>query len=293
MGAGREKHESTRRVFVAVSESMARLRRTQGVLNGFWQTSDLAYGYMLGRAAAEFPDLAKRTVELLGDIESQVWYPSSQGRIKREASMEASLQQVRENNAHVYRATLVSFSSAFELYLDERVAPLRNSGRWGPYAASLAIPELREAETPVRPRTILCADFCRRIRNRIVHQAFAELASLSSQEVAEWKRTLCEQARSAGWPAHAADDAVGFAAREVIGRAEYSVETARREGKKLPIEYFYMLFTFTNLDSLAFEIEEALQGRGDRAGERVSRKADAVRRADLITDVLGAAGATA
>ncbi len=45
---------------------------------------------------------------------------------------------------------------------------------------------------------------------------------------------------------------------------------------------FYMLFSFTNLDSLAFAIEEALQPPGARPGGRVSRKQAVVRRADLI-----------
>jgi hypothetical protein len=46
-----------------------------------------------------------------------------------------------------------------------------------------------------------------------------------------------------------------------------------------------MLFTFTNLDNLAFEIEEALQPKNDRAGGSVSRAAKDVRRTDLILDV--------
>ena len=277
------------RVAVSVSRPMATLRRTQNVLNGFWQTSDLAYRYMLIRTAADFPDQSRRTVDVLGNIESQVWYPSSQGRIKREASLEATLQQVRDNAVHVFRATLVSFASAFELYLDERVAPLRRQRRWGPYVLSLATPPLIEAEIPVRLHTLLCADLCRLIRNKIVHEAFSELASLGSQEQSEWERKLREHACDGGWPPRTVENAIRYATNHVIGGAERKVEAARRHGKEIPIEYFYMLFNFTNLDSLAFEIEEALQATGDRSGDPVTRKAEAVRRTDLILDAMSPA----
>jgi hypothetical protein len=271
------------RVSVAVSESMGRLRQTQGVLNGFWQTSDLAYGYFLSQAASVFADEQRRTVELLGHIESQVWYPNDQGRIKRDDTIGSTLKQVRENNMHLYRATLLSFFAAFEVYLDERVAPLDPQVRsWGPYVRSLSVPSLTKIPVSVRLRTMLCADFSREIRNKIVHEAFSVPTSLDDQAVSEWKHRLYDHACRAGWSQDAVDAEMKYTANHVIGKAINYVEEARKQGKDLPIELFYMLFTFANLDSLAFEIEEALQPVGSRTGVQISRKEEAVRRKDLI-----------
>jgi hypothetical protein len=72
------------KVFVAVSDSMGKLRRMQGVMNDFWQTTDLSYGYFLSHADSVFADTQRRTVELLGHIQSEVWYPNDQNRIKRD-----------------------------------------------------------------------------------------------------------------------------------------------------------------------------------------------------------------
>jgi hypothetical protein len=63
----------------------------------------------------------------------------------------------------------------------------------------------------------------------------------------------------------------------VIGQAVKHVDDARKNRKSLPIELFYMLFAFTNLDTLAFDIEEALVPHGSRPGGEITRKAAAVR----------------
>jgi hypothetical protein len=75
---------------------------------------------------------------------------------------------------------------------------------------------------------------------------------------------------------------MNFATHQVVGQAVAHVQKANKDGKTLPLELFYMLFSFTNLDSLAFALEEALLPVGSRPTNQISRKQTAVRRTDLI-----------
>lgn len=271
------------RVWVSVSDSMAKLRRTQGVLNGFWQTSELAYGYLLLSPAilAEAP--ARPTVDVLGHVESAVWFPNNQGRIKRRNTIGTTLTQVRDNTVHTYRATLFSFFAAFEAYLEERVAHLKPAGmRWGEYVRSLSQPALIRGAWSVPLPTLLCADLCREVRNKMIHEDFWVPSSLNDPRVLEWKSRLQTRANAAGWTTSEVGAAVNFATHQVIGQAVAHVQNAKREGKTLPLELFYMLFSFTNLDSLAFALEEVLQPLGSGPANQISRKQSAVRRTDLI-----------
>ena len=278
---GRTGTAASRSVNVSVSPAMVKLRTTQGVLNGFWQTSELAYGYLLSHSDTVFVDKGRPTIDVLGHIESQVWYPNSKGRMKLDRPIGDTLDAVRDNTVQVYRTTLSSYYSAFEAYLNERVTPITgHRDKWGPFVKWLGAPVLTHSEFPVRLETLLQADFCRHVRNEIVHSRLPVPTSLNDQAVSKWKQSLQDFASDAGWPEPTAE--IDRAAQWVVGGAAQKVDAARRQGKLLPIEYFYMLFTFTNLDSLAFEIEEALQPQNDRTGGFVSRAAKDVRRTDLI-----------
>jgi hypothetical protein len=71
--------------------------------------------------------------------------------------------------------------------------------------------------------------------------------------------------------------------RSFVGGAAHSVARSHSlHGKVVPIEFFYMLFTFTALDALAFEIEEALLGPRAPTDVEVFRDPLYVRRDDLI-----------
>jgi hypothetical protein len=262
---------------------MAKLRHIQGILNGLWQTSELAYGYALSNLVPKCPNLSQLTIDVLGHIQTEVWYPNNQGRIKRDATIGQTLDQIRENTIHIYRASLLSFFSAFEGYLKAEVKHLKPPDvGWGEYVRSLSHESLRCGLEPLRLRTVLRADFCREVRNLMVHESFAVPTSLSAQYLNEWSARLQKRACDAGWPNDRLQAEVIYAQNQVIGQAIKHVQQAKTEGKDLPIEYFYMLFSFTNLDTLAFEIEEALRPPGSRSGGEVGRKQTAVRRNDLV-----------
>ncbi len=304
---GRRQGTIEPRVSVSVSESMANLRTVLNTLNGFWQSSELSYGFFLSHADTLFADKQRPTVELLGYVKSEVWYPNNQGRIKHEENIESTLDEVRKNTVHVYRASLLSFCSAFEAYLDGSVgnAVEDKQWNWGPFIKTLSIGSLIFAEYPVQLRTILCADLVREIRNKMIHKAFWVPQEKNDPVVTAWEEYTEKKALAArnalretknGWPKEKiaeklknwTDDKIKenihFAKEQVVNKAISHVREGTKKGKDLPIELFYMLFTFTNLDSLAFEIQEALLPHDSITGYSVARKRAAVRRSDLIID---------
>ena len=238
---------------------------------------------MLSNESTIAADPTRRTAEVLGYIESAVWFPNNQGRIKRADTIKQTLSQVRANTVHTYRATLFSFFSAFEEYLATRVSHLKSGKQsWGPFVRSMSHDDLRRARYPIMLRTVLCADVSRLVRNKMLHQGFVVPTSPSDPVVAQWKAGLRNDGCEAGWPEAEVVAEVQYAADQVVGQAVSHVQDAKANGKQLPIELFYMLFCFTNLDSLAFEIEEALSPEQSRPGGEITRKRAAVRRADLI-----------
>jgi hypothetical protein len=304
---GRRQGTIEPRVIVSVSESMANLRMIQEELNGFWQSSELSYGFFLSHADTLFADKQRPTVELLGYVKSEVWYPNNQGRIKHEENIGSTLNEVRKNTVHVYRASLLSFCSAFEAYLDGSVphAVKPKQWNWGPFIETLSIDSLIFAPCPVQLRTILCADLVREIRNKMIHKAFWVPQDKIDPVVLAWEEYTLKKALVAknalmetkngwtedkiaeklkNWTDDKIKENIHFAKDQVVNKAINHVNEGARKGKELPIELFYMIFTFTNLDSLAFEIQEALLPPDSITGYSVTRKKAAVRRSDLIIE---------
>ncbi|MFY9232934.1 MAG: hypothetical protein WAO58_00565 [Fimbriimonadaceae bacterium] len=230
-------------------------------------------------------------IEALGHLMTQAWYPSNQGNIKYGGTVEQVLAQTTKNTVYIYRAVVVFFVSAFERYLEARIGADRGStraGGWGPYTQSLAIPALQATGTrmprdryPVQLNTLLEADFVREIRNRLVHTDRPVPHALADAESKRLQKNAAAWCRGAGLWNDAIESTIKLAANRVFGQAENHLKQAQRDGKNLPIELFYTLFTFSNLDRLAFEIEEALLS-STLPSNKIQRKEDHVRRKDII-----------
>jgi hypothetical protein len=76
--------------------------------------------------------------------------------------------------------------------------------------------------------------------------------------------------------------AMNSACDSVFKHAAFEMRKAEAAGKQLPIDFFFTLFTFANIDALAFEIEEALIPAPEKATGRIRRHPDAVRRIELL-----------
>jgi len=270
------------RVKVAVSPAMASFRATQEMLNRFWQTSELAYAFMLAEKPRLAADRNQPAVEVLGYLESSVWFPNNQGRLKLDGSIGKTMDRVEDNTVHAYRTTLISFYSAFEAYLTLRAKKLRQGRSWGPFVTSLSHESLRLGQYSLPVRAVIDADIVRLIRNLMVHEKFAVPTSTTETRVAEWKKDLRVAAKSADWPLDDTNSEINDAFDDFIGKASENSRKHRLSQKKLPIELFYMLYAFTSLDNLAFAIEEALLPNGERTGQTIQRLRRAVRRSDLI-----------
>jgi hypothetical protein len=72
----------------------------------------------------------------------------------------------------------------------------------------------------------------------------------------------------------------------VVGTAGKQQAAALQEGREHPLELFYALLTFTNLDNLAFELQEALLPSNARPIGRIERQLQFIRRHDLIVEAL-------
>jgi hypothetical protein len=157
-----------------------------------------------------------------------------------------------------------------------------NDGSWGPYSLSLAKPLLNQAAVPVRLFSVLCADVCRRIRNDIVHAPSKPLPIFGGNALTNWVANSKSNAGRGNWPDKDPKKCVDDAFLRVMHTALDSQNKAANNGKSLPIEFFYTLYTFTNLDTLAFEIEEALLPLRQLPPGRVLRKEAIIGRRDLI-----------
>ncbi len=278
------------RVEVLVSPPMGKLRKMQTILNHFLWSTELCYGDMLDGSRSAFPEPTQLVSEALGHVSSEAWYLNNQGRGKYIREIDEFLEDVREGLPHVCRAVIVYFFAAFEDYLDNRVLQLKpkknnKTGSWRPYVSALSHDILVEPPSPLCPlrlSTVICADLCGMIRNRIVHPPFDVPRNIKEEKVKHWKRSLLGEARKRSWSDGPHEQVVAKAVNRVIGEADDEVKKAERDGKTLPIELFYAIFTFSNLDSLAFEIEEALFVPGSTSVDRVTRKDEYVRRRDLI-----------
>lgn len=275
--------ELENRVLVRVSPAMGQLRSMQGIFNGFWQTSDLAYGYALSKLNVYSGDIETPTKEVLGDIKSEVWVKNSKGLEKSTQPIGSTINQIRNNMAQVYRATMSGFFSAFESYLNVRVGYIKKpNDRWGPFTRTLSHPVLKHGEYGLTLRAIVLADICRHIRNMYVHEP-------QSMEIepgdAFWDDFAKHQVRrwaAGNWSEEEIQDALSHAKSKFFSTAKNKAKLAREGGKNISIDYFFMLFSFTNLSDLAFEIEEALYVTQLVDEIRIPQDKGKIRRNDLI-----------
>ncbi|HMN74132.1 MAG TPA: hypothetical protein PKA55_19900 [Rhodoblastus sp.] len=240
-------------LLVPVSAPMRSLRDVQTRLNAMLWSSEICYGHVLnGGIDADQPVQA-----LFAHVETQAWTKNVKGLVKYRKSGHAFLRDVARNLDLMHRQVMVSYYAAFEAYLAARLG-VRN----GPFVRTLAdLPALR---TDLRPRgeTVVLADACRLLRNRLAHHG-----KLPRREDDDQTADMCASFQPKNQAAAAQTEAALASWRLTQERVAAIVRTliadvdrrcgATRRRSALRHEFFYTLFAFTHLDNLAFEIEEA------------------------------------
>jgi hypothetical protein len=114
----------------------------------------------------------------------------------------------------------------------------------------------------------------------MAHKGFCSISTIDHPKVKTWERETIKILRSE-WRVSDAEAIVEKALDFTIGLANRQRESS---GKDLPLDQFYTLYSFSNLDKLAFEIEEALLPHVPTEHGRINRHRGDVRRHDLIVE---------
>ncbi len=263
---------------VAVSEHMGRLRGAQSRLNFFLWTSELAYGFVL---SSDDPRLARPdefAAAALKNVKTEAWYPNTAGRIKYHGRVSSFLDQLKRNQVLVAHAAMLMWYSRFEEFLESRVRGIANPRSWGPLTLSLNIPAFTAAAWPLRRKTVLRADFCRYLRNLMTHENV--LPDHPEHALAqEWIRDRKREVSKSFFAVRSEE--IEEAVQYTVGQAVNHLKDEPAAARNLSLTFFYALFAFTNLDSLAFEIEEALLPSNPPSTITIRRQSRKVRREDM------------
>jgi hypothetical protein len=290
---GRRFNTKSPRAIVAVSEDIVNLRRTQFYLNQFLWSTELTYGYFLKYFIPNPEHLSNKIGDILNDIPIEAWYLNNQGYIKYPVTVSQHLENVRNNIGNICRSTLVNFTSAFEHYIENRIEHLRpiKMKNWGPFIQSISDSSLINGYSKLDFKKVVVADISRLIRNQIIHNPNSPLpTTLKDDIILHWKNSMLRKLQCTNWLEHYNEkilrDELNSGFGETIGQAISHVLQAQKEGKNLCIEFFYMLFAFTNYDNLAFQIEEALIDPNKIPEGRIEKREEIVRRKELIIEII-------
>ena len=128
-------------------------------------------------------------------------------------------------------------------------------------APAALLTELRDvygldAARVIDPSLTLNADLIKKIRNLYAHRGYAGIPrSVDDQQLLEWQNVV-----SRIDPVRYSDERTADAIRHVIGAAVAKSRAAAVEGKNLKEEFFYALFTFTNIRNFVSALEAGFHG---------------------------------
>jgi hypothetical protein len=247
------------RIHVAVSPAMGRFRKAQTQLNAMLWSTEICYGHLLATVKRSEQDVWS----LFSHAPSQAWFPNKEGKIKCDKTTTKFLGDVKANMKRLHAFVLAGYYAHFEAY---RVERLTKAEAAVPFLIHMARNKRLSGEICPNVDTVLLADLSRLLRNRIAHRG---PIPMHADDAVVTK--MCESFLSGGgkndrkpspekalatWEAEPTRIRTCFNGfvRSVAKRCHASSP----KDHQLTHEYFYTLFTFTHLDNLAFEIEEAL-----------------------------------
>lgn len=242
-------------VFVAITEEYRKLREIQTFLNRLVWSTELCYGYFLNTFENNTNLYEEEISKIFENLPIQAWFKNKNGTGKYDLTLKEHNDIVRANQVHVCRSAIILYNSYFDEYLKRRVKSKFH------LFLNLTNKDFDNTNLDVDPKNIFKADCCRIIRNIIVHQPANRF--LSIKEIRdEIKQKMSDKLNGSflnkKYSNKIINEKLNGAINEVIDNAIIEVEGASQRGVILPYEYFFMLYTFTNYDSVAAEIEQVL-----------------------------------
>jgi hypothetical protein len=267
-------------ICLAVSPEMENFRKTQTFLNHFLWSTEIAYKAFLEIPSVKNADPKSLVIDALRPLEAEAWYPNVHGVNKFNETIGKAIEQTKSNLPYICRAVIVLFATAFSDFLNARFKTHPSYLDRGAYVVRIPLLMPSPEIYPLTPSTIIAADICRLIRNTIAHDPNAILPlSLTDPITDAFQKTLKREIPKSTCPKNFPDKVINEAFDYVIGKAAKELRVAQDAGKALSIEFFYAIFTFTNLSNLALEIEEAIIPPNTKLGGKINCRS--TRRDDL------------
>jgi hypothetical protein len=196
--------------------------------------------------------------EALGYLPAVAWQPSARGLPHYNRPLGALLNDIGAFD-YICRSTILFFHSAFDSYLQQRVKPLPSKSK--SYLVRLACPRVLEGRCRPKLKAVLAGDLCRYLRNRIVHETAELSVEMGDKILTGWMKRDEDVAATIPWKQ--ADEncevLIRMTVEEMVKNAGDQQARARAEqGPVPPLDYFYMLFFFADLNRLAFQLDQSL-----------------------------------
>lgn len=240
------------------SDAFKRFTTHQTELNCFLWTTELAYGIIRQRRILDQYPRNSMAWAALNDITCQAWFPNHKGQVKYRGTIGHMQNQIDGNLINVLSSVAILFVTYFEVYVQERIPSLYGSDGTGRFnqipAPAKLISEIQKKYSSfcVDSEIVVRADLIKKIRNLYIHQGNENVPrKIGDANVTKWIETLVK----GGYPR----DLVEKVANDIVGSAVKMSYNASQSGKHLPEEFFYALFTFTNIRRLAEAMEQNLR----------------------------------
>ena len=258
----------------APSAALKELGKRQSELNNFLWTTELLYSIVRDERYFENlpPDQLAR--DALAHIRSEAWVATAKSRKAGAPSgkFHGTIAEVREqidtNVKLAYCSVAVMFIAEFEIFVKHRFAgwfeeaSLKHikDGKKGPFMVPPPIQLLKRLRAyftkppmgSIAIDVVLKADLMKTIRNLYAHKSQRGTPrGAGERDVIGWIAKVREDD-----PKTSEADAKAIV-NEVIGKAVASNRKAVREGKNLGEEFFYAIFTFTNIRNFAVALDQS------------------------------------
>ncbi len=250
--------------YISVSEEYRKLREIQTYINRLVWSTELCYSYFLKNFENETALYEQSTAEIFANLPIQAWFKNRKGTGKYNLTLKEHNEVVRDNQLYICRSAMILYNSYFDDYLKYRIDEnchfllLLNLNNNAFKASSLKVNLIN----------LLKADCCRKLRNMIVHEPTITFLPIKEtrEEVKSYilshfnrepKKKQSFLLRE-GYTFNYIKECLDKAINEVIDSAIKEVEDAAIRNVSLPYEFFFMLYTFTNYNTIAAEIEQVL-----------------------------------